>query len=132
MPLIKRYSAQHDLDPFVVAALIGQESSYVADVRSPANAWGLMQILPSTGRQLARAEGVPRFRTQMLTDPETNVRFGTRYFATLVRNHGGVPYALAGLQRRRRPRHPLEGRARPASSRPSSSTTSRSRKRRCT
>jgi soluble lytic murein transglycosylase len=95
VPLIKRYSAQHDIDPFIVAALIGQESSYVADVRSPANAWGLMQILPSTGRQLARAEGVPRFRTQMLTDPETNVRLGTRYFATLVRNHGGVPYALA-------------------------------------
>jgi soluble lytic murein transglycosylase len=95
VPLIKRYSAQHGLDPFVVAALIGQESSYVAHVRSPANAWGLMQILPSTGRQLARAEGVPRFHTQMLTDPETNVRLGTRYFATLVRNHGGVPYALA-------------------------------------
>ena len=95
VPLIKRYSALHDIDPFIVAALIGQESSYVADVRSPANAWGLMQILPSTGRQLARAEGVPRFRTHMLTDPETNVRLGTRYFATLVRNHGGVPYALA-------------------------------------
>ncbi len=95
VPLIKRYSAQHDLDPFVVAALIGQESSYVADVRSPANAWGLMQILPSTGRQLARVDGVRRFRTQMLTDPETNVRLGTRYLATLVRNHGGVPYALA-------------------------------------
>ena len=93
---IKRYAAQHDLDPFIVAALIGQESSYVADVRSPANAWGLMQILPSTGRQLARAEGVTRFRTQMLTDPETNVRLGTRHFAGLVRNLGGVPYALAG------------------------------------
>ena len=55
-----------------------------------------MQILPSTGRQLARAEGVPRFRTQMLTDPETNVRLGTRHFAGLVRNLGGVPFALAG------------------------------------
>lgn len=96
VPLIKRYASQHDLDPFIVAALIGQESSYVADVRSPANAWGLMQILPTTGRQLARAEGVPRFRTQMLTNPETNVRFGTRYFATLVRNLGGVHFALAG------------------------------------
>ncbi len=94
--LIKRYASQHELDPFIVAALIGQESSYVADVRSPADAWGLMQILPSTGRQLARAEGVPGFRTQMLTDPETNVRLGTRYFAGLVRNLGGVPYALAG------------------------------------
>ena len=97
VPLIKRYSALHDLDPFVVAALIGQESSYVADVRSPADAWGLMQILPGTGRQLARAEGVPRFRTQMLTDPETNVRLRHATLRrTLVRNLGGVPYALAG------------------------------------
>lgn len=96
VPLIRRYAALHDLDPSVVAALIGQESSYVADVRSPADAWGLMQILPSTGSRLARAEGVPRFRTHMLTDPETNVRLGTRHFAALVRQLGGVPYALAG------------------------------------
>ncbi len=96
VPLIKRYAARHDLDPFVVAALIGQESSYVPDVRSPANAWGLMQILPSTGARLARAEGVRPFRTSMLTDPETNVRLGTRYFASLIRDLGGVHYALAG------------------------------------
>jgi soluble lytic murein transglycosylase len=96
VPLIKRYATQHGLDPFVVAALIGQESSYVADVRSPANAWGLMQILPSTGARLARVDGVRRFRTAMLTDPETNVRLGTRHFAGLVRELGGVPFALAG------------------------------------
>ena len=111
VPLIKRYAAQHDLDPFIVAALIGQESSYVADVVSPANAWGLMQILPSTGRQLARAEGVPRFRTQMLTDPETNVRLGTRYFATWSQPRRRAVRA-GRLQRRQRPGHPLEGRAR--------------------
>ena len=96
VPLIKRYATQHGLDPFVVAALIGQESSYVADVRSPANAWGLMQILPTTGARLARVDGVRPFRTTMLTDPETNVRLGTRHFANLVRQLGGVPYALAG------------------------------------
>ncbi len=96
VPLIKRYTARHDLDPFVVAALIGQESSYVADVKSPANAWGLMQILPSTGRQLARAEGIRPFTTRMLTNPETNIRLGTRYFSTLIRNLGGTHYALAG------------------------------------
>ncbi len=95
VPLIKRYTAARKLDPFVVAALIGQESSYVADVRSPANAWGLMQILPSTGRQLARAEGIRPFRTSMLTHPETNIRLGTRYFARLLENLGGTHYALA-------------------------------------
>lgn len=96
VPLIKQYTRQHNLDPFVVAALIGQESSYVADVKSPANAWGLMQILPSTGRQLAHAEGIRPFSTSMLTHPETNIRLGTRYFSTLIRNLGGTHFALAG------------------------------------
>jgi soluble lytic murein transglycosylase len=71
VPLIKRYATQHGLDPFVVAALIGQESSYVADVRSPANAWGLMQILPSTGSRLARAarRDFPRLRSSDTFSP---------------------------------------------------------------
>lgn len=95
VPLIKRYTAERRLDPFIVAALIGQESSYVPDARSPANAWGLMQILPSTGRQLARAEGISPFSTSMLTQPEINIRLGTRYFARLLENLGGTHYALA-------------------------------------
>lgn len=96
VPLIKQYTKTRRLDPFLVAALIGQESSYVADVRSPANAWGLMQILPSTGRQLARAEGLGPFRTRMLTNPETNIRLGTRYLSSLIDRLGGEHYALAG------------------------------------
>lgn len=96
IPLIKQYARERRIDPFVVAALIGQESSYVADVKSPANAWGLMQILPSTGQRLARQEGIRPFRTSMLTQPETNIRLGTRFFATLVEQLGGVHYALAG------------------------------------
>ena len=53
-PLIRRYSADHQLDPYVIAALIAQESTFTADVRSAANAYGLMQLLPSTGRHYAR------------------------------------------------------------------------------
>ena len=54
-PQIRHYSAEHDLDPYMMAALIAQESNFTADVRSPANAYGLMQLLPSTGRQYARS-----------------------------------------------------------------------------
>ena len=38
----------------MIAALIDQESTFDAKVRSSANAWGLMQIVPATGRRLAR------------------------------------------------------------------------------
>ena len=93
--LIKKYSAVYELDPYVVAALIGQESMFDPGVRSVANAWGLMQIVPATGRRLATAVGIRRFNTSMLTQPETNIRLGTLYFKRLVNQFGGAHFALA-------------------------------------
>src|SRR6185295_13345467 len=73
-PLIRRYSAAHHLDPYMIAALIAQESTFTADVRSSANAYGLMQLLPSTGRQYARKVGISkRFSLGLLTTAESNV-----------------------------------------------------------
>lgn len=94
--LIREYSKARGLDPYLVSALIGQESAFDAGVKSRADAYGLMQILPSTGRRLARSEGIKRFRTSMLVDPRTNVRLGTRYFAGLIDRFGDVHLALAG------------------------------------
>jgi len=93
--LIQRYAMDHRLDPFTVAALVAQESTFQADVRSGANAWGLMQILPSTGRSYAARVGVRPFSTARLTDPEVNVRIGTAYFADLVERFNDVASALA-------------------------------------
>lgn len=93
--LIQKYSALHKLDPYVVAALINQESTFDARVRSSANAWGLMQVLPSTGRDYARTLGIAAFRTARLTDPETNIRIGTAFFADLLKQYDDVAAALA-------------------------------------
>ena len=92
---IKRQAAVYELDPYVVAALIAQESTFDPNARSVANAWGLMQIVPSTGRRLARSLGIRRFTTSMLTNGETNIRLGTLYFKRLVQQFGGTHYALA-------------------------------------
>jgi soluble lytic murein transglycosylase len=92
---IRKQSAAHDLDPYLVAALIGQESTFEPGVRSVANAWGLMQLVPSTGRRLARSIGIRNFTTAKLTDPEINIRLGTLYFSQLVSRFGGTYYALA-------------------------------------
>ena len=94
-PLIKHYSNEHQLDPFVVAALIAQESTFTADVKSAANAYGLMQLLPSTGKQYARILHLPKFSLGMLTTAEANIKMGTAYFADLVRQFGGLHFALA-------------------------------------
>jgi soluble lytic murein transglycosylase len=93
--LIKRYAPANDLDPYLVAALINQESSFLADARSSANAIGLMQLLPSTGRRYARVLRIKRYSVGALTRPEINIQLGTRFFAELVRRLGGIHYALA-------------------------------------
>jgi peptidoglycan lytic transglycosylase len=93
-PLIKKYSDLHRLDPFLMTALIAQESTFTADVRSSANAVGLMQLIPSTGRSYARKIGV-RYSVRILTQPETNIRLGMRYFKDLMDRFGAPHYALA-------------------------------------
>jgi soluble lytic murein transglycosylase len=95
-PLIRRYSVEHHLDPYMMAALIAQESTFTADVRSAANAYGLMQLLPSTGRHYARTElKTKRFSMSLLTTAEPNLKMGTAFFSDLVKQFGGAHYALA-------------------------------------
>jgi soluble lytic murein transglycosylase len=93
---IKAESAKNNLDPYLVASLIRQESEFNPSAVSYANAWGLMQLLPSVGRAMAREEGIKNFETFQLLDPETNIRLGTRYLRHTLDHFGGVPeYALA-------------------------------------
>jgi soluble lytic murein transglycosylase len=92
--LIRKYARAHDLDPYLVAALVAQESTFVADIRSHANAYGLTQLLPSTARQYARKLRL-RYSSRLLTDPEANIRMGTAYFADKIEEFGDVHLALA-------------------------------------
>ncbi len=93
--LIEKYSSAHDLDPYLMAALIAQESTFQADVRSSANAWGLMQIVPVTGRRYASKLRIRPFSTWRLTRPDVNVRIGMATFADLFGKFGSVAAALA-------------------------------------
>jgi soluble lytic murein transglycosylase len=93
--LIRKYAARHDLDPHLMAALICQESTFQADARSAANARGLMQILPSTGRRYASRLGIRPFTTARLHNPEVNIRIGMAYFADLRDRFGHAADALA-------------------------------------
>jgi len=91
---IKKYSAENGLDPYLVAALTSQESTFVADIKSPANAYGLMQLVPLTARQYARKLGMT-YTTRLLTDPESNIRMGTAFLADKVREFGDMHLVLA-------------------------------------
>ncbi len=93
---VDEYAKARGLDPFLVAALIRQESTFNPNVRSPANARGLMQIIPATGKQLARQER-RRYQLRDLYNPEINIRYGTRYLKDVLTTFDGrVDYALAG------------------------------------
>jgi soluble lytic murein transglycosylase len=80
---------KHDLDPFMVAALVRQESEFNPRARSRANALGLTQVMPSTGRSLARRVGLRRYSTSMLYHAEPNLRIGTYYLRTMLDQWGG-------------------------------------------
>lgn len=94
---IQRYSRQNQQNPFLVMALIRQESAFERVAVSPAGACGLMQLLPSTGEELFRQVGQDAFGRNLLFDPEVNISLGTRYLAQLLeRFQGNLPLALAG------------------------------------
>jgi soluble lytic murein transglycosylase len=93
---IEQYSHSQNLDPFLIAALIRQESEFNAKVISRANAYGLMQLLPGTGKELARHLRLGRFSTAQLLSSDRNVRLGTYFFRNLLNSYGGqVELALA-------------------------------------
>jgi soluble lytic murein transglycosylase len=89
-------SRANGLDPFLVAALIRQESEFNPDAVSRMNAYGLMQLLPSVGKSLAKKDGEPNFTTSELLDPSTNLRLGTQDLRKSIdRYNGQLEYALA-------------------------------------
>jgi soluble lytic murein transglycosylase len=93
---IQTESARNGLDPYLVASLIRQESEFNPSAISYANAYGLMQLLPSVGKSMAREEGITHFETFQLLDPLTNIKLGTRYLRKMLDKFGGVQeYALA-------------------------------------
>ena len=91
---IDRYAAQYGIDSRVIYSLIKAESLFNPDAESPAGAAGLMQLMPATAREIAGDLGVKSYR---LKDPDTSIRFGTKYIAWLEKYfRGNLTYMVAG------------------------------------
>jgi len=86
---LERYAKQNGLDPFLVAALIRQESEFNPKAVSRADARGLTQILPVTGRELSRRLRLKTYATPSLFVPAVNLELGTFYLKSIVDNLGG-------------------------------------------
>ncbi len=86
---LKRYSIANGLDPYLVASLIRQESEFNPVAVSRANAVGLMQLLPRTGKIVAHQVELKRYNPSQLYTPGVNLELGTRYFRGMVDKFGG-------------------------------------------
>ncbi len=95
-PDLRKYSLLNGLDPYLVASLIRQESEFNAGALSRANAVGLMQLLPKTGKTVAKQVKLKGYSAPQLFTPSVNLELGTRYFKEMVDKYNGqFEYALA-------------------------------------
>ncbi len=85
---VNKEAAANKLDPVLIMGLIRQESAFNEKARSPADARGLMQILPSTGRMLARNAGV-QYSSSKLYHADTNIKLGVLHLSGLMRKYKG-------------------------------------------
>lgn len=90
---IRRESERNAIDPAWVAAEIRAESTFNPNARSPANAMGLMQVLPATGAAVAKSIGLSGYGgAASLYDSDTNIAIGTAYLRQLMNKYNNLPY----------------------------------------
>ena len=114
--VLSKQARARKLDEPLVFGLVRQESRFIADAKSSAGASGLMQLLPSTARRIARKIGMKGFNTSRLGRPEVNAALGAYYLRCVLDGLGGNPALAAaaynagpGRARRWRDEKPLEG-----------------------
>jgi soluble lytic murein transglycosylase len=86
---LDRFAKANSLDPFLVAALIRQESEFDPRAVSRTSARGLTQIMPETGRELSRRLHLAPYSTLRLFEPAVNLQLGTYYLKLVTTQLGG-------------------------------------------
>lgn len=81
--IISSAGSKNRLDPFLIQALMREESYFNEFAISGSNARGLMQLLPSTAKEVAGWESLPNFQTGDLFSPAVNIQLGSRYLSHL-------------------------------------------------
>jgi soluble lytic murein transglycosylase len=92
---LKNAAKRHDISLSWLSGLMRSESLFMHDIRSPAGALGLMQVMPRTGRQTAKELNLKWRGTRTLTNPSTNIRIGSYYLAKQLNRFGHPALATA-------------------------------------
>lgn len=91
---VKKYSQEYGVEENLVYAIIKAESNFRPNAISASNAQGLMQLMYSTAEEVANKSGIELTESNIL-EPETNIKLGTKYIATLLEKYNSVEVALA-------------------------------------
>ena len=86
---IRSVAESYNVDPMLVLAVMRQESRFDTEVISRADARGLMQIIPPTGKRISKQLSMNDYSDELLHDPQVNIRMGVFYLSTLLRRTGG-------------------------------------------
>ena len=93
---ISRNAEKRGLVPEIIWAIVKQESAFASQIISYANAYGLMQIIPPTAKQIAKQLGMEIKDIRLLYDPSINIDMGTYYLTELLKRYQwNLYYALA-------------------------------------
>jgi peptidoglycan lytic transglycosylase len=92
---INEVAARSAIDPYLVAAVVREESSYYPRAVSRAGARGLMQLMPDTAQPMADVRGLAMANGDLLDDPRANLEFGASFLSGLLREWGDPRLALA-------------------------------------
>lgn len=87
--LFDKYANKRKIDRSWVYGLARAESAFIEDVKSPAGALGLMQVMPQTGKMTAKKIGLRGFKAHKLTQAETNIPIGTAYMKEMLEKFDG-------------------------------------------
>lgn len=80
---VHTHSAKYRVDPYLVIAVMKNESHFKPEAQSHRGAMGIMQIMPETGAWIAKSIDFPNFKDKMLLLPELNIKFGCWYLSEL-------------------------------------------------
>ncbi len=87
--LFQQYAETARIAPTWAYGVARSESLFMRDARSSAGAIGLMQLMPTTGKTIAKELNLPYTGLNTLTDPQNNIRLGTTYLGQMARRYGG-------------------------------------------
>lgn len=87
--LVEKAAVEQAINPAWVYGIMRRESAFDSQIVSSAKAKGLMQVLPSTAKLVARKIGVKSHKTSDLLIPEKNARIGAAYLSQMLNRFDG-------------------------------------------